>query len=562
MELSFVVNALRRYKWVPIVFVLLGAFAGFSMDKRAAETYSSDAIMLVTPPSDQQVVVSFNNDPDRYAVSQLSVLRSAALAEKVATEVGGGIGAAYVSASVTISHEPKTDIFHVTAKTPDPQQSMAIANAYVELYFDSIQQAVTDAQAPELKRINDDLADIKQQLDDVNAQIKAVMDPYVPDNPGSDGARVIPTLEQVAPELETTRTTLTAEYAQISASKNQFEIDQRLRVTSRVIQRDQLPTDPDIQSGNLLYVGIIGGLFLGAVAAVVLGRTSPRVLDTAQAADILGQPIVGRIPRLRELAKAHRLQFIDLPPAAATVIDALCVRAESSAPPGVPFVVLVTGAERSSGATTLAMAMAARYAMGGSHVLLIDADVRHPELSQTFARGRPGIEALTARANGIKTVASAGGRGAAAQQDPFAPTPVPGLSVVGLGGKSSTSPLQRQNVLDVVEAAKRHSQVVIFDGGPLLDSATTVRLASVADVVVLAVPVERQRTDALGALGRQIAGSEVPLLVVDVPATRAARASALETVADEPDVAVDVQRPSAPGDRARRSRPRDTSRSG
>lgn len=557
MELSFVVNALRRYKWVPIIFLLLGGFVGFSLHNRAAETYSSDAILLVTPPSESQVSVSFNNDPDRYAVGQISVLRSSALADRVATRVGGGIGGAYVGSTVTITHEPKTDIFHVTAKTSDPKRSMDIANAYVDLYFQDLNDAVTSAQKPELDRINSDLAAIQSELASVDAQIQKAMGAYLPSSPSANDSRVIPTVEQVAPALATSKATLTAEYAQISASKNQFEINQRLRVTSRVIQRDQLPTSPDLASRKQLYLGVMGGLFLGVVAAVVLGRISSRVLDPAQAAEALGQPIVGRFPRLRELAKIHRPQFVELPPTAAAVVDALCVRAESSAPPGVPFVVLVTGAERSSGTTTLAMAMAARYASAGSHVLLVDVDVRHPALTHAFARGRAGIDALTSRTNGTKP--ASGGR-TTGQQEPFAPTPVAGLSVVGLGGKSSASPLQRQNVLDVVEAAKRHAQVVVFDGGPLLDSATTVRLASIADVVVLAVPVERQRTDALAALGRQIAASDVPLLVVDMPASAPRRREAIEATADGPEV--DVERPVRAAEAVRRPRARDTSRSG
>jgi Mrp family chromosome partitioning ATPase len=183
-------------------------------------------------------------------------------------------------------------------------------------------------------------------------------------------------------------------------------------------------------------------------------------------------------------------------------------------------VVVVVGSERSAGTTTLAVAMATRFAVTGSQVLLIDADVRHPAITGAFARGRPGIAALASLALSDRSALRQAG-----SIDPFAPTSVPGLSVVGLGPKSTTAPLRRQNVLDVVVAAKAHSPVVVFDGGPLLGSATTVHLAQLADAVVLAVPLARQRLDELASVTRQTSLLEGEVIVVDMPALRPRRVS-------------------------------------
>ncbi len=528
MELSFVINAIRRYLWVPVLGALLGAFAGFALENGGGSNYESEAIMLVTPPSESRVNVSFTSDPDRYVVGELSVLRSTALAEKVASKVGGGVGTAQVRLATVFTHEPRTDIVRVVASTADPELSKAIADAYLDLYIERINTAVDEQQGPEIERLDTQLAELNTLISGVDGEIQTTMQSYIDRfNAESGNVGFIPALEQVAPDLVSRKESLQAEYSQILSSKTQLEVSQRLRVTSQVVQRGTVPGDPEPPKTLLVYAGAVGGFFAGLVGAVLLGRLSPRILDPAQASEVLGRPVVGEFPRARSLGKSRHAALGNLPSNVIPFVDNLCVRAEATARPGSSLVVVVAGSQRSAGTTTLAAAMANRYAALGSQVLLVDADLRHPEVTALFAPGRPGIAALLN--HGDDTDAS-GVRRRPSLGDPFTPTGVPGLSVIGLGDKSASAPLRRQNVQDVVEAASRHAHVVVFDGGPLLDSATTVQLAQVADAVVLTMPMKRQRMDALVGVIHQIRASRAELLPVGTPAGRA-RSSAAPIVA-------------------------------
>lgn len=518
MELSFVISAIRRYLWVPLVCALLGALAGFGIENTGGSNYESEGIMLVTPPSESRVNVSFTSDPDRYVVGELSVLRSTALAEQVANKVGGGITTGEVKASVEFTHETSTDIVRVVASTSNAELSKAITDAYQDLYFERINAAVEEQQGPEVEKLDAQLDALDTEIAAVDQEIDATMNPYVDAFIEDTSVGFIPTLEQVAPDLVSRKDSLQAEYSQLLASKTALEIDQRLRVTSSVVQRGTVPDEPEPPRTMLVYAGALGGFFVGLVGAVLLGRLSPRMLDTAQATDVLGRPVVGEMPRSRSLAKSRRAALGSLPPNVIPFVDNLCVRAEASARPGAPLVVVVAGSERSAGTTTLAAAMANRYAALGSQVLLVDADLRHPEVTSLFAPGRPGIAALLSHsdetdANGLRRRPNLG--------DPFTPSGVPGLTVVGLGDKSGNAPIRRQNVQDVVEAASRHAHVVVFDGGPLLDSATTVQLAQLADAVVLTMPLKRQRLDSLAGVVHQIRSTDAELLPVGTPAGRA-----------------------------------------
>ncbi len=533
MELSFVISAIRRYLWLPVLGALLGALAGFAVENRGGSNYESEAIMLVTPPSESRVNVTFTSDPDRYVVGELSVLRSTALAERVASEVGGGISTIQVKVATVFTHEPRTDIVRVVASTADPELSKLIADAYLKLYFSRIKAAVDEQQGPEIDRLDKQLAELNTSISAVDTEIDATMQRYIDAfNADPENVGFIPALEQVAPDLVSRKASLQAEYSQILSSKTQLEVSQRLRVTSQVVQQGTVPGDPEPPKTLLVYAGAVGGFFAGLIGAVLLGRLSPRLLDPAQASEVLGRPVVGEFPRARALAKSRRAALSGLPPNVIPFVDNLCVRAEASARPGASLVVVVAGSQRSAGTTTLAAAMANRYAALGSQVLLVDADLRHPEVTALFAPGRPGIAALL---NHIEEADASGIRRRPSLGDPFTPSGVPGLSVIGLGDKSASAPLRRQNVQDVVEAASRHAHVVVFDGGPLLDSATTVQLAQVADAVVLTMPMKRQRMDALAGVVHQIRASRAELLPVGTPAGRV-RSSATPVVVSPPDV--------------------------
>jgi hypothetical protein len=82
VELSFIINAVKRRPWIIVLFVALGAAAGQLATPAAAPKYYSRAVLNVSPPSQSRVAVSFSNDPDRYVIGQLSVLNSAQLAER------------------------------------------------------------------------------------------------------------------------------------------------------------------------------------------------------------------------------------------------------------------------------------------------------------------------------------------------------------------------------------------------------------------------------------------------------------------------------------------------
>lgn len=511
MELSFVLSALRRRLWLVAFFALLGSLPGLMSDPPVSNEYRSVAKLNIVQPT-QGNVTYLSSDPDRYVISQLSVLESASLVNEVA--LANGVSITAVRQAVTIEQDPDTDVVEIIAVSTDPDQARSIAQSYVEAYMSTLDTDRSDTG--ELQRLEEEINNLRTQLTNLNDAIQEAMEPYLALLDRRTPPPLPPT-DSVEPTLVTERTIIQAEVSQLIALRNQLVSDSRLRVNTRVIQQATLPTEPIPAGGQFLLAGgLFAGAMLGVVAAMAWARFSTKVLDVDTASEILGAPVVSELPHYRSLARQPLAAFQALPRTAIPVVDQLCVRAEAKARINEPLTVAVVGSQRNAGTTTLALAMAERFAGSGSSVVVIDADVRDPRITAIFNASQDG---------GVPAVVLNDGalidqRG----RSVFTRTMDPEVSVLGLGSSRGAASLRRDTVASVLEAARRKAQIVVVDGGPALDLASTLQLTAMADAVVLAVPLARQKSDALSDLSRQLDNVREKLLpVVTSPARRPAK---------------------------------------
>lgn len=518
MELSFVISALRRRFWIVTVLALLGALPGLLADPPTASEYRSTSVLLVQPPT-RATVNLFSSNPDRYVVSQLSVLESESLAvsvaDRITTQFGELITVAALRELVEIEHLPDTDIVEITTTISDsPEKAAAISQAYVDLYVEGL--ATTDDDAEQRADLERQIETLENQLSALDIRLEERMLKFLPS--GNDSTPdPIPPAEVVDPSAVSQRQLLIAELQQIKAALNDLEIQSRLRVNTDVIANAPIPLEALPPGGNFLLAGgLLAGAVLGIIVALMWARFSTKVLDETSAGELLGAPVVSEFPHYRSLARNPLGAFQALPRSAVPTVDQLCVRAEALARIGEPLIVAVTGTMRSAGSTTLALAMAERFAAGGASVVLVDADVRDPRVTALFNATADG---------GVPSVITNGGalvdqRGRSA----FTRTMDPAVSVLGLGPNRGSAALRRDTVPTVLEAVKRKAEIVVVDGGPMLDLASTIQFAALADAVVLSVPMARQKADALSDMGRQLESVRAKLLpVVTAPSRRAAR---------------------------------------
>ncbi|MGH7672235.1 MAG: GumC family protein, partial [Gemmatimonadales bacterium] len=134
---------------------------------------------------------------------------------------------------------------------------------------------------------------------------------------------------------------------------------------------------------GLLLMGLLSGLGLGMVGAVLLDRLDPRVRYPEQVSRDLGLPILGAVPHLRGGEEP------------AEVVEALrgvCLNLVHAYGTSGPLLVTVTSPGPGDGKSFLVANLALTFADGGHRTLLVDGDIRRGVLHRRFKAARqPGL---------------------------------------------------------------------------------------------------------------------------------------------------------------------------
>ncbi|MCI0699777.1 MAG: AAA family ATPase [Planctomycetia bacterium] len=140
------------------------------------------------------------------------------------------------------------------------------------------------------------------------------------------------------------------------------------------------------------------------------------------------------------------------------------------------YTLVVASAAEGEGKTVLSGHLAVRFARSGRRTLLIDTDIRRPQIHRLFGLRRgPGFGELISGQATLAEVAT--------------PGPVPGLDVISAGNCDAwtVAELLDQRFPDVIQAVKLEYDVVIIDTAPLLTAPESLAFSRAGDGVVLSV---------------------------------------------------------------------------
>ena len=231
--------------------------------------------------------------------------------------------------------------------------------------------------------------------------------------------------------------------------------------------------------------GALVGLILGCAAALIASRRDPSLPDEAAvAAATTGMPMLGRIPRSR--GRSGRPAILERPASHESLAYrflAASVRALGSDRPGrsgtattAPKIVLVVSADPREGRTSVAANVALAAAEAGQRVLLCDADLTKPGLTDWLGDGSDvTLERLLRRDVPIDLGLLA--------------RPVPHLYLLGAqeSATSQASLLGNSRFRDLIASFAGMVSLVVVDTSPMLSSADMLELVPQADVVLFVV---------------------------------------------------------------------------
>ena len=230
---------------------------------------------------------------------------------------------------------------------------------------------------------------------------------------------------------------------------------------------------------RLLLMGLLAGLGLGVVGAVVLDRVDPRVRYPEQVSRDLGLPILGAVPHLRTK---------DDPAEVVEALRGVCLNLVHAHGAAGPLLVTLTSPGPGDGKSFLAANLALTFADGGHRTLLMDGDIRRGVLHRRFNVNRqPGLVDYL--------------RGDVGREPIVQATPYPGLSLIGCGTRTQRAPevLGSPAMGDLVAALRPDYDVIVVDSPPLAAGVDPFILGTVTGTLLLVLRTGHSHRDVAGA---------------------------------------------------------------
>lgn len=340
--------------------------------------------------------------------------------------------------------------------------------------------------AAEIERLRRDVADQRARESDLQLQLRtAILASNLP-------AEVLATMYELQQNAEITR----SHYQQVLSRLRDIEAQAYLQIAdSRIVSEATPPSSsffPNISQSLLL--AMLGGLVAGVALAFLRenfigGIVEPEQLENMPHTNQVA--VVPNQPRLSTGISGRKLNsfadyVIEQPYSAYTesirrlmVMTDQIVRKQDSqrANAGSATVVLVTSANAHEGKTTLAASLTRAYALTGRSTIIIDADMRQPNVHKEM--GLSPSQLLTAYLNA---------KNSQTEIVPFLQPDPLSTAVIMAGGEaippSAGQVVSTERFLRLLEKAVDDYDVVIIDTPPVGAVVDALYLAQFADILI------------------------------------------------------------------------------
>jgi succinoglycan biosynthesis transport protein ExoP len=351
---------------------------------------------------------------------------------------------------------------------------------------------------PEMIRVNSAISNAERRLNEEMAKVvEGVQNEYRAARSNEEGLTAA-LEEQKREVLNLNQQSIAFGSLQRDAASTQqlFEtVRQRVKETelsgelqsnnAKILDAAEVPRSPIWPRKQLnLLIALLGGGFVAFGLALGLEHLNPRIAKPADIADALGLPLLGVAPRIRGL-KNRPTSPGAVSAAYEEALRIIRTRIFLSPMASAARSMAVTSTNPGEGQTMVASNLALSMAMAGRRVLLIDADLRRPQLHSIFD---------VPRSPGLSDVLADDSR----PGDALIPLSTPGLSLLTSGSEvaSSTDVLDSERLRHLIDVFSQVFDVIVLDCPPVLAVADASIIASASSSVLFVVSCGHTSRDA------------------------------------------------------------------
>ncbi|WP_262300266.1 polysaccharide biosynthesis tyrosine autokinase [Microvirga sesbaniae] len=351
---------------------------------------------------------------------------------------------------VTVRRRGLTDVIAIDVTDPDPKRAAQYSNAYAEVYLE-------EQVATKLRGIDRAEAALTRRLSEIDEELKR--------------SETHIGLRQVYQDS----------LARLKAVAQQRDT---VGPDARIASQARPPDLPSFPNRKLfLLLAVLGGFGVSVGIAYLRDLHSRRVHTEDEVEVFTGVPILASLPKLPSSKHHHPSSIADVvvdqpgsrySESVRTLLFTLQAIMNRGRKIGI---VLVTSAEENEGKSTLAVSLARSAAIAGSKVVIVDCNLRDPEVH--------GLLSIQNEVGLVDLLTRAAPEHAVLQNDPRSH-----CRAITSGHVASVSPewlLRTEQIEGVLQSLRAEYDVVILDAPPVERYADSLLFTNVADLVLFAV---------------------------------------------------------------------------
>lgn len=516
LTFSDLLSLLRRWWWVFLLCPLLAGGAAFGVSRSLTPVYRTETVLVITP----NISPGSPDFGDIQAGKELASTYSRLVTvrpvlDAVISELGLEGTPEHLAKQVSVAPISGTQLLTISVEDDDPERAARISNSIAKIFIEQTRDQQLAAAGSSRDEIRRAIEEVKERINARSARI-----------------------EEIQQQPEPIASTLQAELRQLQDQVNQdqvtytslLEAQQRMDLAAaqsltqlRVVEEAVPPLEPikPRVKLNTALAGMLGLLIAGGLV-LVIGYIDDTVKTSEDVNRLTGRTALGLIPPLRS---PQSIEAVTHPNSAGT-------EAFRTARTNLQFAmvgksvrtILVTSAQPGDGKTSVAVNLATVLAQGGQHVILVDADLRKPQIHRYF----PGIAAQMGLTNLLLST------------DPVASRPllwhtdIPGLHVLPSGPLPPNPPdlLSSPRMTEIIEQLAAEADIVLFDTPPLAVSDPLI-LAGRVDGLLFVAQAGRTRSNEFASAVQTLAQAGTPLLGVILTRTKTERSSFYYSATDQ-----------------------------
>jgi polysaccharide biosynthesis transport protein len=462
MELKVYFKPLLKWWWMLVSAALIAAVSTFLVTWRQPPVYQSQTTLVVG-----RSIYQPNPTTTDFYQSQSLAAWYADLARRQPVQQAAmdALGLTWLP-SYSARSMPNSQLIEIVVTDTIPERAQIVAN---ELANQVVRQSPTfqseDQEQDEF---------VQDQLRTLEADITSTKDEIARKQEELGGlfsARQISDTQTEIRGLETKLSSLQSTYASLLSNTNRGATN-----TITVLESANLPRTP-VGSNKVMMVLLSAaiGLGLAAGAAYLLEYLDDTIKTAAEVNKILKLPVIGHIPEIEKGGNDSTYLSKNPRSAVAEAFRSLRTNLEFAAVDKPLKVILVSSAAVGDGKTSVAASLASVMAQGGKTVLLVDADLRRPNVHRFL--GLP-------NKNGLSDVF----RNSIELHEALQTWNLEKVMVIP-GGDSPPNPaelLGSKKMDTILDSLRKVADVVILDAPPFIVTDAAI-LASKVDGVVFVV---------------------------------------------------------------------------